>query len=163
MTIEFSLRRRANRSRYMAALWLALATSILIGTFISLPIIANNTLNAVKTFETQQSGAKATSQPPLESNAARVEVYAVSVLVLGLLPVGFACFLLGRSAFVEIELAARFSGFADALCIAGENLDQLEKATNLLVPRTKFLSTPKIFSPKDLKPFIELLNETRSK
>ena len=163
MTIEFSLRRRATRSRYMATLCLALATAILIGTYISLPIIASNTLSAVKSLEAQPSGAKATSQAPLENNATRIEVYAVSVLTLGLLPVGFACFLLGRSAFVEIELAARFSGFADALCIAGENFDQLEKAANLLVPRTKYLSATKIFSPKDLKPILEVLNAARSK
>jgi hypothetical protein len=147
----------------MAALWLALATAILIGTYISLPIIANNTLNAVKSLEAQPSGAKATSQPFLENNATRIEFYAVSVSALGLLAVGFACFLLGRSAFVEMELAARFSGFADALCIAGEDFDQLEKAANLLVPRTKYLSAPKIFSPKDLKPILEVLNEVRSK
>jgi len=147
----------------MATLCLALATAILIGTYISLPIIASNTLSAVKSLEAQPSGAKATSQAPLENNATRIEVYAVSVLTLGLLPVGFACFLLGRSAFVEIELAARFDGFADALCIAGENFDQLEKAANLLVPVTKYLSAPKIFSPKDLKPILEVLKEVRSK
>lgn len=163
MTIEFSLRRRAARSRYMATLWLALATAILIGTYISLPIIANNTIIAVKSLEAQPSGAKATSQPPLENNAIRLEVYAVSLLALGLLAVCSACYLLGRSALVEIELAARFNGFADALCIAGENFDQLEKAANLLVPRSKYLSVPKVFSPKDLKPILDVLNEVRSK
>jgi beta-lactamase regulating signal transducer with metallopeptidase domain len=163
MTIEFSLRRRAARSRYMATLWLALATAILIGTYISLPIIANDTLNAAKSLEAQPSGAKNTLQPPVENNAIRIEVYAVSVLALGLLAICFACFLLGRSAFVEIELAARFNGFADALCIAGENFEQLEKAANLLVPKTKFLSVPRIFSPKDVKPILEVLKELRSK
>ncbi len=147
----------------MAALWLALATAILIGTYISLPVVANNTLNVVRSLEAQSSGAKGTSQPPLENNAIRIEIYAVSVLAVGLLAVCFAFFLLGRSAFVEIELAARLNGFADALCIAGENFDQLEKAANLLVPVTKYLSAPKIFSPKDLKPILEVLKEVRSK
>src|SRR5689334_15562438 len=118
MTIEFSLRRRATHSRYMAALWLTLATAILIGTYISLPIIANNTISAFESLETQPSGAKATSQAPLENNATRIEFYAVGVLALGLVAICFACFLLGRSAFVEIELAARFGGLADALCVA---------------------------------------------
>ena len=163
MTIEFSLRRRASRSRYMATLWLGLAVAMLIGTYISLPIIANNTLSAVRNMEAQPPGPKTTSQPPLESNATRIEVYAVSVLALGLLAVCFACFLLGRSAFVEIELAARLDGFADALCIAGENFDQLERAANLLVPGNKYLSVPEIFSPKDLKPMLEVLKEVRSK
>jgi hypothetical protein len=51
-------------------------------------------------------------------------------LTLALLAIRSACFLLGRTAFVEIELAARFLGLAAAICIAGDNLDHLEKATN---------------------------------
>jgi hypothetical protein len=147
----------------MAALWLTLATAVLIGTYISLPIVANNTIKAFKNLEAQPSGAKATLQAPLENNATRIELYAVSVLALGLVAICFACFLLGRAAFVEIELAARFGGLADALCIAGENFDQLEKAANLLVPGTKYLSVPEIFSTKDLKPILEVLKEVRSK
>jgi hypothetical protein len=84
-------------------------------------------------------------------------------LALGLLAICFACFLLGRTAFVEIELAARFGGLADALCIAGENFDQLEKAANFLVPGTKYLSVPEIFSTKDLNSVVELLKELRAK
>lgn len=163
MTIEFSLRRRAARCRYMGILWLALATAILLGTYISLPIVGNSTLNAVKSLEVQPPGAKAISQATPDSNGTLIELYAVGVLALGLLAVCFACFLLGRTALIEIELAARFNGFADALCIAGENFDQLEKAANLLVPRTKYLSAPRIFSQKDLKPILEVLNAARSK
>jgi hypothetical protein len=163
MTIEFSLRRRATRSRYMASVWLALAIAILIGTYISLPLVANNALSAVRSMEAQPSGAKTTSQQPLESNTTRNGVYVVSVLALGLFAICFACFLLGRSALIETEMAARLNGFADALCIAGENYDQLEKAANLLVPGTKYLSVPEIFSPKDLKPMLEVLKEIRSK
>ncbi len=53
-------------------------------------------------------------------------------MFLGVCVVSFACFLLGRMAFVEVELAARFSGLADALCVAGNDFEQLKKATNLL-------------------------------
>jgi hypothetical protein len=65
--------------------------------------------------------------------------------------------------FVEIELAARFAAFADALCIAGNNFDQLEKAANLLLPGTKYLSVPEIFSTKDLGSVVEVLKELRPK
>ncbi len=151
MTIEFSLRRRAKRARYMAILWLSLATLILVGTYISLPLIANSTLSTFNSTERQSSEARANpAQPTADGRSPHIELYGIGVLALGLLAICFACFLLGRTAFVEIELAARCGGFADALCLAGENFDQLEKAANLLVPGTKYLSVPEIFSTKDL-------------
>jgi hypothetical protein len=164
MTIEFSLRQRAKRARYMAVIWLTLATLILVGTYISLPLIANNTLNAIHNTGMESSGSKTpTAQPAVAAQASHFELYSVGVLALSLIAVCFACFLLGRTAFVEIELAARFVGLADALCIAGENLDQLEKAANLLVPGTKYLSVPEIFSTKDLSSVVQILKELRPK
>jgi hypothetical protein len=164
MTIEFSLRQRAKRARYMAVIWLTLATLILVGTYISLPLIANNTLNAIHNTGTESSGSKTSpAQPAVAAQTSHFELYSVGVLALSLLAICFACFLLGRTAFVEIELAARFVGLADALCIAGENLDQLEKAVNLLVPGTKYLSVPEIFSTKDLSSVVQILKELRPK
>jgi hypothetical protein len=55
MTLEFSLRRRAVRSRYMAILWLLLATLILVGTYISLPLIASRTITTFRNLELQPS------------------------------------------------------------------------------------------------------------
>src|SRR2546425_824794 len=137
MTIEFSLRRRAVRSRYMAILWLSLATLILVGTYISLPLIASSTITTFRNMELQPSGVSAAAiQPTADGKASHIELYALGVVTLALLAICFACFLLGRTAFVEIELAARFAGFADALCIAGDNFEQLEKAANLLMPET---------------------------
>jgi hypothetical protein len=162
VTIEFSLRRRSERARLMAGVWLSLATLILVGTYISLPIIANAT---IRTFNSIDSGGgkAGPSQQPAESKSFHVEIYAVGVLALGLVAVGFACFLLGRTAFVEIEMAARFSGLADALCIAGDNFEHLEKATELLMPATKYLSVPEIFSTKDLDSVVEVLKQLRPK
>jgi hypothetical protein len=80
---------------------------------------------------------------------------------MALLAICFACFLLGRTAFVEIELAARFGGFADALCLSGDNFEQLEKAANILMPETKYLSVPEIFSIKDVGSALELLNKVK--
>jgi len=85
----------------------------------------------------------------------------MGTLVLGLFAVSFACFLLSRSAFIEIELAARFNGLADALCMAGNDLGQLEKAANFLVPKSKYLSVPEIFSAKDLKSLAEFAEQLR--
>jgi hypothetical protein len=123
MTLEFSLRRRAQRARYMAVFWLALATLILVGTYISLPFVANRTLSAIHAMEMESRAS--TVQPTADPKTPHI--YAIGVLALSLVTVGFACFLLGRTAFVEIELAARFAAFADALCLAGDNFDQLEK------------------------------------
>jgi len=148
----------------MAILWLSIATTILVGTYVSLPLIANSTLSTIHTVEVDSSGVRANpSQPSTESKAPHVEMYAIGVLALGLFAICFACFLLGRTAFVEIELAARFVGFADALCIAGEDFDQLEKAVNLLVPGTKYLSVPEIFSTKDLSSVVDVVKELRPK
>jgi len=152
MTIEFSLRRRAVRSRYMAILWLSLATLILVGTYISLPLIASRTIATFRDI-----------QPTADNKAPHIELYALGVVTLALLAIGFACFLLGRTAFVEIELAARFAGLADAVCIAGDSFDHLEKAANLLVPGTKYLSVPEIFSTKDLGSVLQVLKEIRPK
>jgi hypothetical protein len=163
MTIEFSLRRRAARARYMAILWLVSAILILIATYVSLPLIANSTIRAINGVDLQSSEAGSITPQPRESKPPHTELYSIGVLALGLLAVCFACFLLGRTAFVEIELAARFSGLADALCISGENFDQLEKAVNFLVPGTKYLSVPEIFSTKDLDSVVQILKELRAK
>jgi hypothetical protein len=146
----------------MAIVWLILATAILVGTYVSLPLIANNTLLTVKNVEPKSSAATtSTAQPITESKMPHTELYTLGILTLALLAICFASFLLGRSAFVEIELAARFVGLADALCIAGDNFDQLEKAAALLMPETKYLSVPEIFSTKDLGSIMEVLKQLR--
>ena len=122
----------------MATVWLGLATFILVGTYASLPIIANR---AVQTLVSVEQNA---TQTAVDRKGSNIELYAIGVVTLALLAVCFAGFLLGRTAFVEIELAARFGGLADA-----QSFDQLEKAANILVPSSKYLSVPEIFSTKD--------------
>ena len=122
----------------MATVWLGLATFILVGTYASLPIIANR---AVQTLVSVEQNA---TQTAVDRKGSNIELYAIGVVALALLAVRFAGFLLGRTAFVEIELAARFGGLADA-----QSFDQLEKAANILVPSSKYLSVPEIFSTKD--------------
>ncbi|MCX5632835.1 MAG: hypothetical protein NTW93_04050 [Phycisphaerae bacterium] len=156
MTIEFSLRRRATRSRYLAALWLSLSVIILIGTYISLPLVVNKTLSSIIQIEGQTSGINSSVTVD-----AHVQFLAIATLVLGLFAISFACFLLSRSAFVEIELAARFNGLADALCIAGNDFGQLEKVANLLMPKAKYLSVPEIFSTKTLSSVANVIKEAR--
>jgi len=163
MTLEFSLRRRARQARCLAILWLSLATAILAGTYISLPRIADKTLDSISKLElrTQQPISPAATSELDTKELFHLQLYTLGVMTLGVFAVSFACFLLGRSAFIEMELAARFGGFADALCIAGEDFGQLEKAANLLMPSTKYLSVPEFFSAKDLTPVIELLKQLR--
>ena len=163
MTIEFSLRRRAKRARHMAVFWLGLATIILVGTCISLPHIAKGTLNVAHATVTNPEEPKTSVAQNPSSSATHNEVYAIGVLSLSLASACFACFLIGRTAFVEIELAARFVAFADALCLAGDNVDQFEKFANILLPGTKYLSVPEIFSIKDLDSVVELVKQLRPK
>jgi hypothetical protein len=163
MTIEFSLRRRASRARHMAIVWLTLATVILAGTYVSLPLIANSMIRTISSVSAQQPESKVSPTQPAESKNTHVEIYAIGIVALGLLAVCFACFLFGRTAFVEIELAARFGGLADALCLAGEDFGQLERAAGFLVPGTKYLSVPEIFSTKDLSSVVDILKELRAK
>lgn len=163
MTLEFSLRRRARLARYMAAFWLIFATIILVGTYASLPVIANRALGAVHTIEMESPASKPIATPtPADAKGTHIELYAIGVLALSLLAICFACFLLGRAAFVEIELSARFAAFADALCLAEGNFEQLEKAANLMLPGTKYLSVPEIFSTKDLGSVVEVIKAIRT-
>jgi len=156
MTIEFSLRRRATQSRCLAAVWLSLAVIILVGTYISLPTVVNKTLRNISQFVGQTSGTN-----NILMADAHIQFFVMGTLILGLSAISFACFLLGRSAFVEIELAARYSGLADALCIAGNDFGQLEKAVNLLVPKAKYLSIPEIISSKNLSSMADVIKQAR--
>jgi len=160
MTLEFSLRRRAQLASYMAVVWLALATVILVGTYASLPIVANRVLGAIHTMEMESNASRpAAAQPSPDAKAP--QLYAIGVLALGLLAICFACFLLGRAAFVEIELSARFAAFADALCLSGDSIERLEKLANLMLPGTKYLSVPEIFSTKDLDSLTEVIKAVK--
>ena len=106
MTIEFSLRRRAAHSRWFAVLWLSLATCILLATCASLPMVANRTLQAIDQIEEHglSGNSGVPSQDPQAKNLFHVQLFTVGTLTLGVFAVSFACFLLGRTAFVEIEL-----------------------------------------------------------
>jgi hypothetical protein len=147
----------------MAAFWLTFATIILMGTYFSLPLIASRVFGATHAIVVQASAGPITTQPTVDSKNSHIEFYAIGVLTLSLLAVGFASFLLGRAAFVEIELSARFAAFADALCVSGDSFERLEKAANLMLPGTKYLSVPEIFSTKDLDSLVEVIKAVKSK
>jgi len=163
MTIEHSLRRRATQARCLSILWLSLAVAILIGTYASLPSVAAKT--AICVSQLKESSLAPTGRPevvPAETGRIlQANVFSFGTLLLGLSAVSFACFLLGRSAYVEIEIAARCIGLADALCIAGDDFERLQKAVDLFVPKAKYFSTPEMFSPKDRESFVEILKLLR--
>jgi hypothetical protein len=153
MTLELSLRRRATHARFLAILWLSISIGVLIGAYASLPFIAQKTLSI--------AGSVDPSMQMANISHLHVPIFAITTLLMGFSVISIACYLLGRSAFVEIELAARFSGLADALCVAGSDLAQFEKAAAVLVPKGKFLSAPFLRSTKDLKSMAELLKQIR--
>ena len=119
-------------------------------------MVVNKTLGYISQFEGQASGTNNSMMAD-----AHIQFFAIGTLILGLFVISFACFLLSRSAFVEIELAARYGGLADALCIAGNDFEQLEKAVNLLVPKAKYLSIPEIISPKNLSSLADVIKQAR--
>lgn len=155
MTIEHSLRQRATQSRYLALLWLSLAIVILVGTYISIPVIAGNALVSVST-SLLANNSEITA--PMER---RVFYCAIGMLVFGLSAISFVCFLLGRNAFLELEAAERLNGLADALCIADGSLESFKKAADLFVPKSKYFAIPDALSQKDRDAFVEILKVLR--
>lgn len=150
MTIEFSLRQRAKRSRFFACAYLCLAVVILIGGFLSLPFIAEKTLRSITQMESVASNAS--------GDGNTLHIFALIILIVCLLVISFAGFLLARGAMIEMESSVRFNGIADALCLAGDDLQQFEVATAVLVPKTKYFPE---FSEKNLKVLLELLKTAR--
>jgi hypothetical protein len=160
MTIEFSLRRRATQARCFAVLWLSLAIVVLIGSYISLPLIASETLKSLNQIEGSMESTGPDGNALLTGKVLFIHLHAFAliILILCLSVVSFASYLLARTAFIELESAARFIGLADAICIAGDDFGQLEKAATLLVPRTKYFSE---LSEKNLKTFLEIVKNVR--
>ena len=157
MTIEFSLRRRARQARCFAIVWLGLAIIILIGSYISFPSIASETLLSVSQIE----GSSESDGTVLMTGKAmffQLHTFALIILILCLSVISFASYLLARTAFIELETAARFIGLADALCIAGDDFEQLEKAATLLVPRSKYFPEA---TEKHLTKFLEIVKSVR--
>jgi hypothetical protein len=128
-------------------MWLGLAVIILVGTYISFPLLANKTISYVGQLE---SGGLSTV------GDRHVQWFAIGTILLALSLIAFACYLLGRSALIEIELAAWFCGLADALCLCGDNVEQLEKVAAIVVPKPKHISTLPL-SSKDIKPLVDLV------
>ena len=156
-TMELSLRRRAGLSRRLAIGWLCLAVGVLIGTYASLPFVGGKTL----AYAVQASGqAQNGTATPSQVVPTHVQFYATTIVALGLAIIAFACFLLGRTAFVEMEMAARQSGLADALCVA-ESLDDFKKAADLLVPQPGYLSIPELMSSNTKESMLEIVKAVR--
>lgn len=160
MTIELSLRRRALQARCFAAMWLILAIIILVGCYISLPSIASETLKSLNQIEGSMESVGSDGKALVTGNVLfiHLHIFALIILILCLSVVSFASYLLARTAFIELESAARFIGLADAICIAGDNFEQLEKAATLLVPKAKYFPE---MSEKNLKTFLEIVKNVR--
>ncbi len=160
MTIESSLRRRAQKSRRLAALWLCVAVIILVASYAALPTVTYEMFRSLTKLKPSApaGGEKDPTSPELLHLP--VQTLALVTALLGLASVAFGSFLLSRYAFVELELATRCSALADALCLAGDDFDRLRQTASVLVPKAKYLSAPD-FSLEDLKTVATVLKETR--
>jgi len=85
----------------------------------------------------------------------------MGMLLFGLFLIALACYFLGRSALIELELSARSNGLADALCISEGNLETLEKASSLLVPKGHYSAISDVLSRKDKDSIIEIVKLLR--
>ena len=161
MTIERSLRRRAIQARCLSVLWLSLAILILVGTYISLPFIGNKTLTYISQVNDSFVEPHSIGFPStLETRAfSQAQILSLGILVLAMIAIVYTCFLLGRAAFIEIGIAVRYSGLADALCIAGDDFDRLQKLAELFAP--KDFSFPRMLASKDRESLVELLKLMR--
>lgn len=119
MTIEQSLRQRAKHARCLAALWLFLAVSILVGSYVSIPTVGTKVAGFM---DGSSNTPNSVSKGPEDDH---LQIAILGVIGLGLFVVSSASFLLGRTALVEIELAARF------VQDAGRKLPQLLATTCL--------------------------------
>jgi hypothetical protein len=162
MTIELSLRRRATHARCFGILWLTLAVAILVGTYTSLPAVADKILSSVSKTDHVAIGATGSGKDDAKeakTTTTYLQTFAIATLILGLSIISFACYLLGRTSFFEMELAARFGGLADALCMAGNDLGNLEKAAVVFVPKATYLSSPVALSANDIKPLVDAVKK----
>ncbi|MFA6290660.1 MAG: hypothetical protein WC637_02700 [Victivallales bacterium] len=95
------------------------------------------------------------------SNSDMVFSFAIGTIILGLAAVAYGCVLLSRGASIAIELATQSTGLADALCVAGDRVERLEKMISLLVPETKHFSSAEILSEKERELIVELVKKLK--
>lgn len=163
MSIEFLLRRRAARARWLAALLLLLTTSLLVCAYLSLPKLATDLLMGVNKIDGPPPKADITGKDSVQDPRKAListHVFTLATMGLGVVTIGFACYLLSRSALLEGENAARLNALADALCVGANDQITFEKAASILVPKTG-LGDPATFSANDLKIMAEMLKQLK--
>jgi hypothetical protein len=185
MTIELSLRRRAVRARCFAALWLVAAIALLAGTFLMLPSVANNLLLSVIKIDgppsrfdptptkadpmatkpdptsPKKDAAAKESTPEQNKPVVTSHVFTLTVLGFGVAAIGFAAYLLSRAAMFEAASAARLSGTADALCLAGSKIEDLEKLAPIFAPPANLEET-RIGSSEETKLLTDVLKHAKA-
>ena len=74
--------------------------------------------------------------------------------------IGFASYLLSRAAMFEVALAARFSGLADALCLAGNEIKRLEEIAPFVIPPVTPIES-RLFAPEDVKLVADVIKQAK--
>lgn len=154
MTIEHSLRRRAFQAKGFGVLWICTATLIFVIAFLWSPFLLKETILVFAEHGSLQLPIPASDSAVLPPDyIAGIGLFAVAALL-----VCYGTYLLGRSAMLELERSAFFNGLADAVCIAGNDFVQLEKAIALFVPSSRHLRQTDILSMKEVKALLQVLN-----
>jgi hypothetical protein len=131
-------------------MWISFSIALLLGAYFLLPEVAEKTFLSIQKIDSNQTVTAANSR-----------ILAVAIIALTSIVALAAGVLLGRLSLIEFETAARLSGLADAFCIAGNDIAQLEKAASILVPKTRYLSATAVFSAKDLRTIGEILKQVK--
>lgn len=152
MKIETHLRKRARWSRVSFCFWMASSAGFLLLVFLKAPQITDSTIRAT---------LYAADQWHFHGKHFDPQLVCLSALAIGLVSACMASYLLARTGLIELERSMLYSGLADALCIAGSSMAELEKAVAIFVPRTIKGKALDGLGVKGAQEVIELLKKLR--
>lgn len=150
MNLEFSLRQRALRSQLIAWGFMLLAASSLVFSFLRLS----------DSYERVAAAARA-SGSAAESVVLTPSAVALIVCVLGYASILTAAWFIVRFANTERKIALHCSSLADALCICGNSIPDLEKAAGIMAHASGDGDLPESDRSKELAALSDLVKALR--
>jgi len=152
MKIETHLRKRAKMARVFFCLWMTASAGFLLLVFLQVPEITDRTVRATLYAADQW-------HPP--SKDFDPQFVCLSALTIGLVAICTGSYLLARTALKALDRSILYSGLADALCIAGDSMAELEKAVAIFVPRAVKSKALDVFPLKEAQEIVEILKKFR--
>lgn len=167
MNIELSLRRRAARAQILAGIFFSLSLAVLVGTLIYSPSWSANGFRAITSAPVDEriarpvAGTKELSRKEGDGSNSIGQAPIITVLILGFSLAVSSSWLLAKAALLKLDSASRMTTLADALCITGSNLDELEKAVAILGSAKSEASPASGVEGKDLETLVSIVSKLR--